>query len=123
MMLFAAKAPQLVAWSVGLWQQQVTAGLPADVSTEERARLAAAFEAFPAAVGSGRLTMDRMFEVFGEINEAIAAAQRGELSRASVLRLIETLERAIATSQPVGEAVRAAGGRPEHRFAMPGAAA
>jgi hypothetical protein len=105
--LFAAKAPELVAWSVGMWQRQVTAGLPAEVSPEERARLTAAFDAFPAAVGSGLLTMERMFEVFGEINDAITAAQRGELSREGVLRLIDALERANASAQPGPDEVRA----------------
>ncbi|HUP22140.1 MAG TPA: hypothetical protein VNB06_04285 [Thermoanaerobaculia bacterium] len=107
LMLLGARAPQLVAWSVGLWQAQVEAGLPADVTPQERARLDAAFDGFPGAVASGGLTMDGLFEVFGEINEAIASAQRGELSRAGVMRLIEALERAIASADPVGEGVRA----------------
>jgi hypothetical protein len=107
LMLVGARAPQMVAWSVGLWQAQVEAGLPADVTPQERARLDAAFDAFPGAVASGGLTMDGLFEVFGEINEAIASAQRGELSRAGVMRLIEALERAIASTRPAGKGVQA----------------
>jgi hypothetical protein len=107
LMLVGARAPQLVAWSVGLWQTQVEAGLPEDVTPQERARLDAAFDSFPGAIASGGLTMDGLFEVFGEINEAIASAQRGELSRAGVMRLIEALERAIARTEPAGDGVQA----------------
>jgi hypothetical protein len=111
LVLFTAKAPELMAWSVGLWQEQVMKGLPADVDPQERARLEAAFAAFPDALGSGRLPMDSLFEVFGEINVAIASAQRGELSREGVVRLIEALERALASSAaPTGSGVRAGSG-------------
>jgi hypothetical protein len=109
LMLLGAKAPEVIAWQVGLMKSQVLSGLPDDTSALQRSRLEAAFAAFPAAVASGRLPLDRLFEVFGEINAAIAGAQRGELTGDDVERLIDALERAVASSgPPANDGVRAA---------------
>jgi hypothetical protein len=118
LVLATLRAPQLVAWSVGMWEEQVMSGLPADVSAQERSRLTAAFDSLSAAISSGRLPVDGLFEVFGEINRAIAGSQRGELSRDDVLRLIEALERAGADRPPTPdpEAARRTVSRPPARI-------
>jgi hypothetical protein len=109
LMLLGVKAPEVIAWQVGLMKSQVLSGLPDDTSALQRSRLEAAFAAFPAAIASGRLPLDRLFEVFGEINTAIAGAQRGELTGEDVERLIDALERAVASSEaPANDGVRAA---------------
>jgi hypothetical protein len=98
----------MYAWWVGTMRDQILARLPPEVSAEQRARLEAAFEAFPDAVASGRLPFERMFEAVGEINQAFTGAQRGELTAADVERLVQALERAIEATAPRSGGIRAA---------------
>jgi hypothetical protein len=108
MVLLSAKLPEVYTWWVGMMRDQVLAGLPAETSVEQRSRLAAAFEAFPEALASGRLPLDLQFEVMSELNQALTSAQSGELSTEGVQSLIDALERAIAASSaPAGGNVRA----------------
>jgi hypothetical protein len=108
LVLLSAKLPEVYGWWADTLRDQVLAGLPADTSAEQRSRLAAAFDALPAALASGRLPLDLQLELMGELNSAVTSAQSGELSAEGVQRLIEALERAIAGSAaPAGAGVRA----------------
>ncbi len=92
------KAGDLVRWSLGQYRETVIEHLPDDVTSAERERLDAAFEAAIAAVTSGRADAAGL----QDLQRSMTATGRKiqSLTREDVLELTRALERVAGAAEP-----------------------
>lgn len=96
--VFLFKANDLLGWTLGKIENQLAAQLPAELTTEERARLTAAFASARAAVESGELD-PRALQGLQTKLQRLSGVASAAPSRQEILALTESLE-AVAAGPP-----------------------
>jgi hypothetical protein len=106
---FVVKAKDLLAWTMREVQQQVVAGLPADVTDAERDRLEAGFDAAIARLQKGEVETPALYALQSQLMNAAEKSQKKTITRDDVLDLLSALERVGGLLAPADDA----GGEPE----------
>lgn len=109
LLILPTQIDELTGWGVAMIERVIFSAAPNDLPAEERERLAAAFDALPAAMISGRLERDGLRELQSELNRALTKAQQGALETADVERLTRALERVVAAAAPAAPDDRSPG--------------
>ncbi len=94
------KARDLVEWAFRQTEGALVAALPVDTQAADTQRLHRAFDQTIQAVNGNRVPPAELMSVQRELNNSLRLAQRSELDRAGLLRLIEVLEQAGAAPVP-----------------------
>jgi hypothetical protein len=103
--VFVAKAKDILAYAMGELQQQVTAALPPEVTTDERTRLARGFDAAMERIAAGKVEPPALYALQRQLMKAAEKAPAGTLTHDDVLDLLSALERVggLLEAPPAGE--------------------
>jgi hypothetical protein len=100
--VFLVKAKDLFGWTMAKLEEQVVAALPADVTAEERDRLARGFDAAIARIKAGEFEPPALTALQRQLQLAAEKAPGKELTRDDVLDLLSALERVGGLLPPAG---------------------